>query len=146
MKRGYAVAVPLPIWQDPQGSLLLHVASDQAEVEFPCWTDAAEEADFTGAIVFEGVWATRTVGTEFSPFQVEPHNFHSSILRVEESAWIEELAAARKATYTDWPRADAANYSHYVVVGHSEYVEVVARSWRVEQRQIASDSARAVSA
>ncbi|HET8797766.1 MAG TPA: hypothetical protein VFO89_08765 [Thermoanaerobaculia bacterium] len=136
MKRGHAIALPLPIWQDPQSNLQLRFAAGRAEVEFDCWNADGNEADFTGVVVFEGVWATRSVGSEFVPFEVQPHQYHSYILRVEASAWIEELADARNAAYTDWPRTAAAEYSHYIVVGHGDYAEIIARSFRVEQRPI----------
>jgi len=138
MKRGYAVALPLPIWQDPQSNLQLRVGNGHAQVDFDCWNATGEEADFIGVLIFEGVWATRTVGSEFAPFQIHPHNFHSYLLRVEESEWIEELAAFRKSVYTDWPRAAATQYSHFVVKGHDDYAEIVARSFCVEQRPILS--------
>lgn len=127
------VVVPLAVWQDPQANLRVTISDGGAAVTFDCWTDAGEEADYIGKIVFDGVWAARVIRSEFVPYEIEQHQHHSYILRVVESSWIEELAAARKATYTEWPRGDALGYEHYVVAGHDEYAEFVARSYRLEQ-------------
>jgi hypothetical protein len=126
---GFALAVPLPVWQNPQGNLHVTVTEGGATVIFDCWTEAGEEADYSGALAFVGVWAARVVRSEFVPYHVEKHEHHSYILRVVESPWIEELASTRKATYSDWPRGDATAYEHYVVAGHDEYAEFVARSY-----------------
>ncbi|MEO8379771.1 MAG: hypothetical protein ABI779_08925 [Acidobacteriota bacterium] len=134
MMKGYALAVPLPVWQDPQGNLRVTISERGATVVFDCWTDAGDEADYSGALEFVGVWAARVVRSEFVPYQIEEHEHHSYILRVVESSWIEELAAVRKATYTEWPRIDASAYQHYVVAGHDEYAEFVARRYTFERQ------------
>ena len=138
MTSGYAIAVPLDIWKDPQGNLRITISGGAVRVEFDCWTDEGDEADYVGVLVFDGVWATRMIASEFVPYQIEQHAHHSYILRVVQSAWVEELATTRKATYTAWPREDAARYEHWVVAGHDEYFEVVARSWRPEQHPISA--------
>lgn len=138
MTNGYALAVPLAVWQDPQGNLRVTISDGAAAVTFDCWNDAGEEADYVGTLIFDRVWAARVIRSEFIPYQIEQHPHHSYILRVVESSWIEELAATRKATYTEWPRSDALSYEHYVVAGHDEYAEFVARSYRLEQQPLSA--------
>src|SRR4051794_2069947 len=43
MKKGYALAVSLPVWQDPQGNLRVTISDGGATVVFDCWTDAGDE-------------------------------------------------------------------------------------------------------
>lgn len=134
MMKGYALAVPLPVWQDPQGNLRVTITDGSATVVFDCWTDAGEEADYTGVLVFAGVWAARVIRSEFIPYRLEKHEHHSYILRVIDSSWIEELAAVRKATYTEWQRSEASAYEHYAVAGHDEYAEFIARRYTFERQ------------
>lgn len=101
--KGYAVAVPLPVWQDPQGNLRVTISDGGAAVSFDCWTDAGEEADYAGRLIFESVWAARVIRSEFVPYQI-----------------------------------DALAYQHYVVAGHDEYAEFVARSYRMEQQPLSA--------
>lgn len=42
----HAAAIPLAVWQDPQGNLRVMICDGGAVVNFDCWTDEREEAEY----------------------------------------------------------------------------------------------------
>lgn len=125
----HAIAIKIPFWQDPQGSLAL--AFEQVDstcaVFFAVWDDAGEnQLEQIGKITFADCWAISTLRTEFLPYTPEPHPFTSYLLEVPDSAWLAAVTQQRLQTYASWKIWDKRPYKHYAVQGANGYVEVIA--------------------
>lgn len=124
-----AIVIPLEIWQDPQGDIVLIYSERECSIYFGCWIRAGEPADFIAQLSFQGAAICRSFTREFLPYQIQPGKHHSFVLRVPNSDLIEEHARYRREHYPkERPRPELR---HYVVVGHDIYHEILARDFKV---------------
>jgi hypothetical protein len=121
-----ATIIPLKSWQDPQGDIVLLYAERECSIFFPCWLSQGEPADFIGQLSFEHASAVRSFSREFLPYQLPEHSHHSYILAVPESDMVREHLAYRQHYYPQWP---GTRRTHYVVVGHDIYHEILATGY-----------------
>jgi hypothetical protein len=121
-----ATAIPLNAWQDPQGDVVLRYSRERCHIYFGCWVDAGTPADYLCELTFHNAWAARGLCLEGAPYKTNPHSYHSFILVVEESRWLQQLAAQRLEYYPRWKSWDTREYLHYVVEGHDNYYDIVA--------------------
>ena len=132
------VPIPLKVWQDPQGDVVLDHSRGKCVVSFACWEAAAEPADYICQLKFNNAWAVRGVTSEFLPYEYEAHH-RSCIYEVIGSKWLEQESDLRMQSYPTWRSWDRKQYYHYVVSGHDNFVEVIAASF--EEKVVArSDS------
>jgi hypothetical protein len=136
MKEEYLTEIELPIWQDPQGDLIIEKGRDFCRVYFACWKDdeAGEYADHIGKIIFENAWAIKSLDVEF--YDIRPKidwQFKSSICTVENSKWLDEVIGMRSKYYDNWTKWKNKKYKHYLVRGHDNYFEIVAENFTVEK-------------
>src|SRR5215470_15271824 len=94
-----SVKMPLEIWQDPQGDVLLVYSEAECSVYFACWNEAGEPADFIGHLTFKQVRAVRSFPREYLPYQPEPSSAKSWVIQVFDSELVEEHLAYRKRHY-----------------------------------------------
>ena len=119
------VPIPLQVWQDPQGDVVLNHSRDQCSVSFACWEAAGDPADYLCRLIFNRAWAVRGVRSEFLPYESKAHH-RSCIYEVLESEWLERETALRSQSYPEWRSWEGKQYHHYVVQGHDNFVEVIA--------------------
>jgi len=119
-----AVAIPLEIWQDPQGDVILIYSEYECSIYFACWAAAGEPANFIGHLSFNRPCSVRGFHREFSPYQVSNPG-KSEILCVPDSELVRQHLAYQQRHYSHLrPRLVAPN--HYVVRGHDIYHEILA--------------------
>jgi hypothetical protein len=127
-----AIPLPLEVWQDPQGNVVLHHSREGCSVYFGCWAEAGEPADYLCRLTFHHAWAVRGFNLECLPYRAQEHNYRSYIYRVEGSAWLEQVSEQRQACYPEWKRWDGREYLHYVVSGHDNYYDVIAAGYNAQ--------------
>ena len=139
-----AVPIPLKVWQDPQGDVVLHHSRECCTVSFACWDAAGEPADHICQLNFHHAWVVRGVNSEYLPYEGPEHHQHSCIYEIEDSVWLKQESEERGKTYPEWREWDSRLYHHYVVRGHDNYVEVIASSFEegVVSRSEAGELAR----
>ena len=145
MVKQLAVPVPLKVWQDPQGDVVLQHSRERCTISFACWEDAGEPADYICQLVFDHAWAVRAVNSEFLPSEIhEPQR--SCIYEVKESEWLIALSKERSRCHPEWRNWDKRSYHHYVVQGHDNYCEVLAEGFveRIVSRDEAGVLARLI--
>jgi hypothetical protein len=120
-----AVAIPLKVWQDPQGDVVLHHDRRNCIVYFGCWTDAGEPADYLCKLTFSYAWAVRGYRWEYFPYNVLSDS-HSCIYEVENSGWLNEASSEYLKKYPEWQGQKTKSFHHYVVKGHDNYYEIIA--------------------
>ena len=121
-----AVPIPLTIWQDPQGNVVLRYSREECFIYFGCWTEAGEPADYLGKLKFHHAWAVKGLRLEFLPYKIKEHKCHSKIFAIEDSQWLKQMSEQRLRNYPDWKSRDNQEYRHYVVSGHDNYYDVIA--------------------
>lgn len=121
-----AVPIPLKIWQDPQGDVILHHTRDECFVYFGCWAKAGEPANYLGKLIFQNAWAVRGLRLEFIPYEIKEHKYHSCIYAINDSQWLTQMTAQRLRNYPDWKSWDTREYLHYVISGHDNYYDIIA--------------------
>ena len=126
-----AVAIPLKVWQDPQGNPLLINSERRCEIFFGCWEEAGTPANYICRIEFNSAWAIRSYGIEYLPYEIKEQK-HSAIFEIENSKWLKESSDYRLKSYPEWKNWDKKIYHHFVVQGHDEFVEVLAESYKEE--------------
>ncbi|KRE70877.1 hypothetical protein [Paenibacillus sp. Soil750] len=119
-----AIQIPLEVWQDPQGDVILNVSENECNVYFGCWNDDSTPADYIAKIIFNGCWSTNYTNAEYIEYDYELLH-HSYILKVIDSQLLKGMLAKHKRLY---PTSKTKNddYNHYVVAGHDVYIEVIA--------------------
>jgi len=122
-----ATVIPLKSWQDPVSDVVLLYSERECSVFFPCRLESGEPADYIGHLAFEHASAVRSFGREFLPYRLPKHGRHSYILTVPDSDMVREHVAYRQSHYPQWPSLPTP--THYVVVGHDIYHEVLATSY-----------------
>jgi hypothetical protein len=65
-----AIQLPLEVWQDPQGDVILNVSERECNVFFGCWNEDSSPADFIAKITFEGCRATKFTHSEYLDYEV----------------------------------------------------------------------------
>lgn len=123
-----AIAIPLDIWRDPQGDIVLVYSEMECSIYFACWKAQAEPADFLGHLSFSGASAVRSFRREFLPYQIQPHALKSCILEIPDSDFAKEHLAYRRAHYPDSPGTQYVP-KHFVVDGHDIYHEILAKAF-----------------
>lgn len=123
---GKAITVPLTVWPDPQGDVVLHYSRGECLIYFGCWLTSEEPANYVGKLIFHYAWAVRGACFEFLPYEIHEHNHPSNICTVENSKWLKEMCSQRLAYYPEWKNWDIREYSHYVISGHDNYYEIIA--------------------
>ena len=124
-----AVAIPLKAWQDPQGNVVLRYSREECLIYFGCWTEAGEPADYLGQLSFDHAWAVRGMRLEWHSYKIKEHKFHSSILAIENSRWLQQVTEQRLKNYPRWKTWDTRQYLHYVVSGHDNFYEIIATAF-----------------
>ncbi len=135
LSKEIAIPIPLKVWQDPQGNPLLIYSEHNCEVYFGCWDKTGEPAEFICRISFDSAWASKSCGLEFLRYQINEHT-RSSILEIENSKWLKELTEYRLKCYPEWKTWDKTTYHHFVIQGHDEFVEILAKSYKEESISI----------
>ncbi len=121
-----AKIVPLESWQDPQSDVILVYGERECSVYFRCWESAGVPAEYIGNLSFHGASAIRSYPREFQPYQTATQGQRSWILQVEDSDLAQEYVAYQKRHY---PQYEIKEKTHYVVVGHDIYHEILATSF-----------------
>lgn len=139
-----AIEIPLEVWQDPQGDVILNVSERECIVYFGCWNEDSSPADYIGKITFNGCWSTNFTHAEYIEFEHE-HSHHSYILSVIDSQWLKTLVMKHKRLYPN-SNKEQIGYKHYVVRGHDVYAEVIALDFSLEKlnREQAGEYARLI--
>ncbi len=134
-----AVPIPLQLWQDPQGDLVLKRWRSGCSVYFGCWIDAGEPADFICELSFDHTWAVRGYNSEYLPYRIGRGQTRSNIFEIEFSTWLKQASEQRERCYPNWRDWDKKDYHHYIVQGHDNYYEILAAGYT--ERQIPYDEA-----
>ena len=121
-----AIAIPLNVWQDPQGDVVLRHSREHCVIFFGCWSDVGTPAAYVGQVTFQHAWAVRGVRVEWHGYDIASTNSRSSILSIENSGWLSQLTEQRRKLYPNWNVRNADEYLHYVVSGHDNYYEIIA--------------------
>ena len=119
-----ALPIPLKVWQDPQGDVVLHHSRSECCIYFGCWITNVEPANYLCRLSFHRAWAVRGTRWEFMPYKTVSH-LRSCIYEVENSHWLVELSVEYQKLYPESRREKTA-FHHYVVKGHDNYVELIA--------------------
>jgi hypothetical protein len=145
MMKQRAVPLPLKVWQDPQGDVVLYSSREGCNVSFGCWEAAGEPAEYICKLSFNHAWAVRGINSEYLPYEYEA-NHRSCIYKIEDSLWLKNETEQRSKSYPEWREWDSRLYHHYVVSGHDNYVEVIAASFeeQVMSRSEAGELARLI--
>ncbi|AMP98773.1 hypothetical protein AY601_1864 [Pedobacter cryoconitis] len=141
MKEQYLTEIELPVWADPQGDVILEKSRDYCYLYFDCWLEKElwinEEvtwADYIGKITFNNAWAVKSLDIEFYDiYPKEESIYKSSICRVENSLWLEEMTMKRSKTYKEWLSWDERIYKHFHFSGHDNYFDIIAENYKVEK-------------
>jgi hypothetical protein len=134
-----AVPIPLKVWQDPQGDVVLHYSREDCSVYFGCWASAGVPADYLCKLTFEDGWAVRGYCLESFPYEIKEPHHRSCIYEVENSQWLEQVSQQRIKNYPEWKKWDQRAYRHYVVSGHDNYYDIVATNF--DERTVAPNEA-----
>ena len=118
--------IPLQFWQDPQSDVILIYGGCECSVYFRCWESAAISADYIGHLSFEGASAVRSFPREYHPYRTRDVGQRSYILRVEDSDLARDYIDYRTRHY---PQFRIEEKTHYVVLGHDIYHEILATSF-----------------
>jgi hypothetical protein len=121
-----AIAIPLKVWQDPQGNVVLRYSREECLLFFGCRTEAGDPADYLCQLKFHHAWAVRGLRLEYLPYRIKDHKYHSRILLVENSQWLRQVSQQRVENYPEWRTWDTREYLHYVVAGHDNYYDIIA--------------------
>ena len=145
MMKQLAVPIPINVWQDPQGDVVLYYSREGCNVSFGCWAAAGEPADYICELGFNHAWAVRGVNSEYLPYEIQEQN-RSCIYEVTDSEWLKHESEQRSRSYPEWKKWDSRLYHHYVMSGHDNYVEVIAASFeeRLVSRREAGELARLI--
>lgn len=132
----FVITKQLTYWQDPQGDVLLFYSERECNIYFGCWVSAGEPADYACKLKFYNTKAIRSYPREFLPYQKKNNNrYHSEIHLVENSDMLEEYRQYRKKNYPNDKRS-TENLSHFVIVGHDIYHEILAEKYEEQKIMI----------
>ena len=134
-----AAPIPLQVWQDPQGDVVIKHSRSECAVYFGCWTNAGEPADYICELQFEHTWAVRGYCSEYLPYLVKQGLPRSSVYEIANSTWLRQASEQRLSDYPRWRDWDKKKYHHYVIHGHDNYYEILASGY--SEKQISCDEA-----
>src|SRR2546430_1356272 len=106
MVKELAVPIPLKVWQDPQGDVVLHNSREECKIYFGCWIDEADPADYICKLTFVHCWAVRGFLLENFPYEYKEH-LPSCIYEIENSDWLKKSTEQRSKLYPNWKEWDA---------------------------------------
>jgi len=139
LKEEYLTELKLPIWQDPQGNLIIEKCRDNCFVYFNCWSDKwindeVTWADYIGKITLENSWAIKSMDIEFYDIYTKEDQKHkSSIYIVENSLWLNKMIEKREKHYNNWTKWKDKKYNHYHIKSHDNYFDIIAESYSIEK-------------
>jgi hypothetical protein len=119
------LAIPLKVWKDPQGDVVLHHSRSECSVYFGCWVTSGEPADYLCQLTFHHAWAIRGFRWEYMPYKIALDS-HSCIYEIEHSRWLNEASVEYLKLYPEWRGQDNKSFHHYIVKGHDNYIEIIA--------------------
>jgi hypothetical protein len=131
MGKEKAEQIPLEVWQDPQGDVILNISERECNAYFGCWNEDSTPADYIAKISFIGCKSSIFSRSEFLDYDYE-HLYHSYILRVLNSKWLEAQINKDNKLYPH-NRKLINDYNHYVIKGHDVFIEVIARDFILEK-------------
>jgi hypothetical protein len=136
-KSEIAIPIPLNVWQDPQGNVVLHHSREECEVFFGCWKETGEPADYLCKLTFRGATAVRGLCLDDLPYQIKEHR-RSCIYEVKNSIWLEQVKEQWLNRYpeSNW---DTAKDRHFFISGHDNYYDILATDF--EEQKIPEDEA-----
>lgn len=126
------IEIPLKVWQDPQGDVVLHNSRTECFIHFGCWISNIEPADYICKLIFHNVSAVRGFRFEYTPHESKEFKYHSSISVIENSRWLEQLNEQRLKHHPEWEKLDEKKYKHFVVSGHDNYYDIIASGFDEE--------------
>jgi hypothetical protein len=119
--------IELEFWQDPVSDRILICSELECSIYVRCWSERGIPADFIGQLSFAGDAAVRSFPREFIPYRVtRSATSKSYILRVSDSDLARDYVDYRKSHYPNHPTKEK---THFVVVGHDIYHEILADSF-----------------
>ena len=128
-----AKPIPLHVWQDPQGDVVLKHSLSECAVYYDCWTNAGEPADYICEPQFNHAWMVRGHCSEHLTYQVNQGSSRSDIYKIENSTWLRQASQRRATDYPNWRDWDEKEYCHFVVQGHDNYYEIIATGYSEKQ-------------
>ena len=131
MSKQIAIPIPLSVWQDPQGDVVLLHSRDRCTVSFACWETNGAPANYLCRLTFNHAWAVRAVCSEIDPYEYREH-LRSCIYEIQESEWLKRLSEERVALYPRWLEWDHKSYHHFLISGHDNYCEIIAEGFEEE--------------
>ncbi len=134
MEEQYLIELELPIWQDPQGNVILEKCRNNCYLYFDCWEDNTPTyANYFGKITMYNAWAVKSLDVEcYDIYPKEDYKYRSSIFIVQNSQWLKEMIEKRAAYYDNWTGWKDKEYKHYLIRGHDNYFEIIAEKYSIE--------------
>ena len=120
-----STAIPLEVWPDPKGDIILVYSEHECSVYFNCWITAGKSADFLGRLSFERAVGVRSFTREFLPYRIPTNSGHSYVLHIPDSDLVREHVTYRQQHYANSSFRPPVP-KHFVVVGHDIYHEILA--------------------
>src|SRR6185312_16667593 len=93
MEKELATAVPLELWKDPQGDIILVYSERECSIYFGCWEEPGNPADYICRLKFQRALGVRSYPHEYHPFSLVGQKTCSDIYEVTDSKWHAERAA-----------------------------------------------------
>ncbi len=122
--------LPLPVWQDPQGDIVLRMSETNCNVYFGCWESPGVGANYLANILFNGCTSSRYIKHEFIPYTVNNlTNEHSYILEINNSDWLNQEIAYRGNIYGD---KLTINQRHFLIKSNDMYIELLATDYALQ--------------
>jgi len=128
--------IPLEVWQDPQGDVVLQISEHECFVYFGCWDENGEPADFLAKLTFDCKEA-KYIKSDFVPYKRNNLHNHSCIFIVENSLWLNNYIERKikrnplvKNPEKTW---DDKSLKHYIIQGHDIYVELISSGYILEK-------------
>lgn len=137
-----ATRIPLDVWQDPQGVVVLEWSDGYCRIYFECWLEAGVRAPYIAEVTFHRPLGIRGESSEFPPYPSSGDVGPSYLLEVTNSDWLADVRMRQERAYGDQAAALDSAFRHLVVVGHDNSVEVLCTGFDV--RRIAPDEAHHV--
>ena len=122
-----AVAIELKEWIAPNDYMEVRYNRDTMYCYFKIWGKPGVYLKKTGVLTFEKVWAVRFQRhrrLHYYP-RTEKHDFHSYILMIKNSSWLQSMSELRTKEKPGWGKFDRAKYFHYVLQNNDHYIEII---------------------
>lgn len=136
MDKDKAFQIPIDVWQDPQGDIVLNTSGRECVVFFGCWDKQGDPTNYLSKISFKNCWASRFTHSQYLPYKIYGDKAHSYILKIENSTWLRCLINEKREVYPDGVQIglswDKKEYIHFVVHGHDAYIDIIATDFIME--------------